>query len=278
MKDIHSAIFDNNLDLVEQHILCGTNLNNIKNDITPLGLAIKSNNIEVVQLLFEYGADPNCPIPDMSPLEVACEIGSIEIVRMLLSAGAYIEYELSFCPLPLFAAIVKGHLEVVKLLVREGARVNGYHSGMGEVPLCLAAKHYKIVSYLKPFTLEEHMLEFHRVDIDNFLEETLDSELPQLVIYSKQGDIENVKNILFSNHHLEYDITLDGGLSLYAAAKYGHYEVLKELIEAMPKVKSEVIRTAFAISSFKNSDLNHTLRINKDKVLSYLEGLNEKLA
>jgi ankyrin repeat protein len=147
---------------------------------TPLYQAAKFNQLEVVDLLIDRGADPNLALalyvatkqnyPELvklliakgvdinyqsgatdTPLHTAAKLGLIEIVQVLLSNGAKAniknKYEGST---PLHKASGEGHLQVVKLLVDNGAEVNSINNFL-RTPLDYAInyKHKEVIEWLK---------------------------------------------------------------------------------------------------------------------------------
>ena len=89
--DIHSAIVTGNLDLVEQHIRAGSNINKKEamSSSTPLMTAATFNKIDIAKALIDANADLNVKNNDGSTaLHIAAFFGRIEIVQLLLDANA----------------------------------------------------------------------------------------------------------------------------------------------------------------------------------------------
>ena len=88
--DIHAATFMGNLEVVDQHINAGSDLN--KKDqygSTPLTIAATFNKTEVAKALIDAGADVNMQSADGStPLHTSAFFCRIEIVEALLEKGA----------------------------------------------------------------------------------------------------------------------------------------------------------------------------------------------
>lgn len=95
---------------------------------SPLMFGVRSGNPRIVARLLEAGADPNVPtdFPIRRPLHFAAEVGSIEIVESLLDAGADIDgmHDNREVPPPVALAALKGHDELVRFLVEQGAALN----------------------------------------------------------------------------------------------------------------------------------------------------------
>jgi ankyrin repeat protein len=88
--------------------------------MTPLFLAAAGGHSEVAKLLVKEGADPDARSP-WNPVRVAASEGYVEVVRALLELGA--DPEGHNVP-PLMAAASGGHLAIMELLVKAGAKVN----------------------------------------------------------------------------------------------------------------------------------------------------------
>ncbi|MEM6722057.1 MAG: ankyrin repeat domain-containing protein [Bacteroidota bacterium] len=89
--DIHAAILANNLDVVQQHIKAGSNLN-VKEAMagsTPLMTAITFNKPEIAKTLLNAKVDLSLKNNDGSTaLHTAAFFGRIEMVQLLIDANA----------------------------------------------------------------------------------------------------------------------------------------------------------------------------------------------
>ena len=93
-----------------------------------LGLAlittgVRNNSVAAVNTLIELGADINAATPDHeSPLYAACLKGNVEMAKLLIEHGACIDrYIYKNTWSELMAATAKGHSPVVQLLLKHGA-------------------------------------------------------------------------------------------------------------------------------------------------------------
>ncbi len=87
---IHEAVFLGKLDIIEEHIKAGTDLNE-KDDYgsAPLSIAATFGKTEAAKLLIKGGANLNITSADGStPLHTASFFCRTEIVKALLEAGA----------------------------------------------------------------------------------------------------------------------------------------------------------------------------------------------
>lgn len=98
---------------------------------TALNQAVATGCLENIQLLLSYGADVNELVRGVSPLMVAVENGERAegkiILNFLLNQGADINAEDGYGT-ALWSAIAEENLEIVKLLIGKGAKIEGIKS------------------------------------------------------------------------------------------------------------------------------------------------------
>jgi ankyrin repeat protein len=93
--------------------------------------------------LLKAGVNPNVSDGlDYSPLHIAAQDGDLELCRLLLAHRANPNYQMRCgffeSPFPLMDAAEAGHTDIMRLLLREGARVNAVWAG--ETALSMAVK------------------------------------------------------------------------------------------------------------------------------------------
>jgi len=101
LPDIWTAAAEGNIDVVEQHIAAGTDINGvlvkgITEDTagyggTPLHIAVLSNQEEVVEVLLDNGADIEAKAADSyggTALHWAASAGNVDMVQLLVEAAA----------------------------------------------------------------------------------------------------------------------------------------------------------------------------------------------
>ncbi len=121
----------------------------LKNTLA-LRWAVKDRRHEQVENLLIAGADPNrTNVFDMKiPLHVAIEQSDVEMVRILLKYGAKPNQKNSFGDAMLHDAAESGNLEIVKMLVEAGAIVNRKTDSGSPIKAALKEGHEDVVDYL----------------------------------------------------------------------------------------------------------------------------------
>ncbi|KAL2127011.1 hypothetical protein VTI74DRAFT_11480 [Chaetomium olivicolor] len=102
------------------------------NGLTPLHTAASSGNVAAVRLLLAAGADKNAVAgPRLTPLWRAAEARSVVVVEELLKHSPSIDLPNIDGQTPLIAAAVKGHVEILGMLLDAGAyaHVREYYLG-----------------------------------------------------------------------------------------------------------------------------------------------------
>ncbi len=104
-----------------------------------LAASVIFGNTPVVSSLVSAGADVNATDADgWTPLVKAASAGDVQMVRLLIARGAKVE-QVSGNFSPLTAAAWYGHTEVARLLVESGAGVNTIDGNFGMPPIAVAA-------------------------------------------------------------------------------------------------------------------------------------------
>ena len=112
---------------------------------TALHRILEENKKDIVELLIEYGADINISGPDFmgreTPLMKAARNGSINLVKILLKAGARVNDRDISDDTALIYALQEGKNDIVKLLIKNRADLNIDEKNFrGKKPLILAAE------------------------------------------------------------------------------------------------------------------------------------------
>ncbi len=94
---------------------------------TPLHEAVERNNVPLATLLLRCGANAEATMPGgMKPLWVAASKGSESVAKLLLQCKADVEsFNTKSGTTALFEAVNQGHIALIKLLLDNGADING---------------------------------------------------------------------------------------------------------------------------------------------------------
>jgi ankyrin repeat protein len=153
-QKLYRAVESNDYAEAENLLKAGAKVNAYaKNGLLPLWRASADNRPELVRLLIQYGAEVDRRIK-VSPgggssLEMACQEGHLEVVQILVDNGANVNDRgfLGFTPIRVAAR--NGHLEIVKYLAEKGAEIDARADDKATPLEHAAAKgHYEIVEYL----------------------------------------------------------------------------------------------------------------------------------
>jgi len=154
---------------------------------------------------------------NQTPLSIAADKGHLEIVKYLVEQGAQLNQADRLDNTPLHIAAGKGHLEIVKYLVKKRANVDQIN-GYGRTPLYAAAERgrFEIVKYL----VEQG------VDVDR----ASHSKETPLHAAAEGGHLEIVKYLV------EQGVDVDPAshskeTPLHAAAGIGHLGIVQYLVE-----------------------------------------------
>jgi len=124
--DFFEAAASGQLDFVKKHLENEPGILNqfAVDGFTALGLSCFFNQEEIAKFLLEKGADPNIASNNdfkVAPLHSAAAISQIEIVNILLQNGANVNAQQSSGVTALHSAAHNGATKIVKLLLKNGA-------------------------------------------------------------------------------------------------------------------------------------------------------------
>jgi ankyrin repeat protein len=149
---LHDAVGRGNIRVTELLIDNGADLNSAAvNGFVPLSYAAwPENAAEIGQFLILRGAEVNpdpcknnkactCGPNFQTPLHHACQMGKVELAKILIDNGAKVNLFNADGQTPLHCAVKSGKPEIVKLLVDNGAFLNVAEKGQGCTELHFAA-------------------------------------------------------------------------------------------------------------------------------------------
>ena len=166
---IYKAVENGNISEVRQQIMkYPSDINKPNKDgVCPLHLCVSKGSVEIARLLIENGADINIvdgplqltaikkyaynsmlrgaemDITDrklgISPLHYACFHGHLDVVKLLIEKGVKIDPCDRSKKTPLFCAVNQGHFEIANILLENGAKINAQDIN-GDSPLLHAMK------------------------------------------------------------------------------------------------------------------------------------------
>uniref|UniRef100_A0A0G4I276 Uncharacterized protein n=1 Tax=Chromera velia CCMP2878 TaxID=1169474 RepID=A0A0G4I276_9ALVE len=177
-------------------------------------------------------------------LHSAVDEGSIQKVRDLANAGANLEAEKDFLSLqrsvdqtPLFRAVWRGNLDIVRFLCDNGARVHCIANN-GWDPLFAAAHqgHLDIVAFLLSNSRLSHLRSTSRGQTALYYAARNDH---QAVVRALLASCENVTDCLNPNRFGGYNTPL------YAAVQGGHLDIVRSLVNADTLADSHRDRGAY---------------------------------
>ncbi|KAH0557197.1 hypothetical protein GP486_005013 [Trichoglossum hirsutum] len=106
---------------------------------TPLRYAALRGHVELCQALLENGANPNTPRGGDPILGESADRGSLEVVKLLVENGAVVDAIDDEGSTALQKASMRGHISIVTYLLEHGADIN-HTNNIGYTPVLLAAE------------------------------------------------------------------------------------------------------------------------------------------
>ncbi|CAG2239290.1 unnamed protein product [Mytilus edulis] len=181
--------------------------------------AAQDGNIEDVELCVKNGANleyTNGSFYGWTPLSLAVVKGHMEIVRYLVKEGVSFETRDQRGMTPIMYAAERGHLEIVKFMDTLGSDLKA-KSKVGLTPLLFAVQrgHLEIVQFLKEKGCD--------------LETRSQRGMTALMYAAESGNLEIVEYLASHGSILEARDTWWGETPLIFAAEGGHLEIVKHL-------------------------------------------------
>lgn len=180
--------------------------------------AVKSGNVELVELLIQRGADANSIFRGDSALHAAIKFRQPKCVILLVNRGANVNVYNAKLKTPLYKAVKKSTFGVIEHLIRNGADVKSTNGPKKETPLHVACE--------KGFLKTAILLIDHGAKI-NVCTTSYCSPLSKAV-HNKQ---EEIIQVLFERG-AGIEGFGDSSIILHAAAKNGHFSIVKRALES----------------------------------------------
>jgi hypothetical protein len=149
-KNIHQAAFDGDVNQISLNIAAGANVDALDSyHRTPLLCAIDAGQTAAVRELLDARANPDFRGARDVPLIAAVLRGHDDIVKMLLDAGVQVDATDSFGATALFGAVEMGRKAIVEMLIEKGANVNAEVAGRTVLGLADQTQQTEIAHLLK---------------------------------------------------------------------------------------------------------------------------------
>lgn len=245
-----AACRQNHVRIVKTLLEAGAKIDQCDYYCTPFAAAIECGNGNVVEELIRKGADINLKISNKTPLTAACEYGFTDVVKHIIKGrgGLTISETNQYFPFydnqfktgcknghsnfldgmmnmvnyyrdcagcQLTIACRKGHLSVVKTLIKSGADVNAadimFHS-----PLAAACQngHLRVVQEL--------------IKAGSYVDNSKELRLP-LIVACKHGHLDVVLELIKAK--TETNMQFENSTPLIEACANGHLNVVVELLK-----------------------------------------------
>lgn len=153
-QKLYKAVENGDIEKVKTLLEKGADVAEYNKDgLFPLWRATADNNYEITALLIKNAADVNQAIKvepgNSTPIEMPCQEGYLDIVKLLVENGADVNFKGYRDFTPIRVAARNGHLEIVQYLAHHGAEID-IKAMDGATPLEHAASkgHFEIVKFL----------------------------------------------------------------------------------------------------------------------------------
>lgn len=220
--------------------------------------------LEMVEILLDAGADPTLENErEETAISLAFNNGQAEVMKVLMEEGVTFDLrEAGFAKSRLHEAAENGHQEVVQFLIQKDANINA-KSSTGATPLIFAAMngHSETVDVLIEAgakvneeadhvegnsALQAAAMKGHTDIVRNLLANganpTFSTDYGKTALYqaARNGHLETVKILLNANNELS---SLEG-FELGIAAENGHEEIVRTLLDIGANPDSAIFQAA----------------------------------
>lgn len=218
--ELSLAAMNGNFSTVERLIKEGFDVNTSQGDgTTALHWAASRNDLRMTLLLLEAGAEVKAQtrLGRITPLFMAAQSGNAEIIQALLESGADSASASGIGTTPLMLAAASGSAESIDALVNAGSDVNARDANQGQTALMFAAAR-------------------GRAEVINVLAKSGANLDAKSNVMTQARDPKGSS----SDKNKGSKVLALGGMSaLHFAAREGHLDALRELVEAGADVNSQ---------------------------------------
>ena len=122
-----------------QGLIQADRIDEVRNELTPLMVAVKENKNDLVKAILQYRANINYINKDYNALMYACLYGRLEICRFLILKGSDVNAESENGFTALNVAADKNNADIMRLLIANNADVN-HQNKFGMTALMISAQ------------------------------------------------------------------------------------------------------------------------------------------
>ena len=214
------------LDIIKELMLYGVDINYLdERGNSALFFASKSGRFECVEYLLEQGAMVNHSGTPVTPLVFTCTTGHIKIVKLLVDNGAYLNGLNNSKTLPMLAACENGYLNIVKYLIEKGCNyLNRDKTNRSALHIAVFKEinqHIELIKFL---------LEYFDVDDRD------DNQNTPLIFAARIGREKNVRCLIDCGADV-FAQNIDGETAMDIAKIKGHVGVVKYLEEKIGELR-----------------------------------------
>ena len=232
--------------VVKVLIAAGAAVNRQSRSESPLQLALQDKNREITVYLLEHGADVNAPSgdPQETPIYAAIDKHDVEMVKLLIAYGAKVDQvnEQQLHPTPLHMAVYMLQPEIVNLLLEKGVPVDPL-DGEGRTPLnqmLFNTPHNYLMGIGKPEEVAANRLQIIKALLAHKADPNTRDEngMPPILYAMKSGSVELADALVAAGADIKAT-DKDGLTALHYAVRSGNEALVARLLQQGFKADQE---------------------------------------